>query len=406
MRLRLAGRRQFIGRAHERALFRATLAGTSGGIVAMFLHGPGGIGKSQLLDRFAEDAEELGRTVLRVDGRTIGDSTSAFTAEAAVARDRSDAVLLVDAFEQCQGLETWLRDDFLPTIAEGSIAVLAGRQPPTSAWRTAPEWLETLCVLPLGELARHEADDLLSARGVNPALRETVYTFTGGHPLALALAAEVATGEMGGNTSWLPTQDVIPPLLSQLVGVLPSAAHRTALEVCAHAHTTTEELLFAVLPTEKCAELFDWLRKQPYINSGRHGMYPHDLVRNALENDLRWRNPRGYEAMHERLRTHFLGLIKNAEGQSILRHMRAFGFMQGHSGVIANFVAFHSEPDVDEDSAQACDTEAIITMVEDTEGPESAQVGAWIGIGLYSAGEGILARLTARADPSPTQTRA
>ncbi|MEU3984541.1 hypothetical protein AB0F77_31525, partial [Streptomyces sp. NPDC026672] len=73
---------------------------------------------------------------------------------------------------------------------------------------------------------------------------------------------------------------------------VPSAAHRHALEVCAHAYDTTEDLLRSVLDgSDDAAAVFAWLHTQPYIESTPHGVHPHGLVRDLLDTDLRWRDP-------------------------------------------------------------------------------------------------------------------
>ncbi|MEV1077962.1 ATP-binding protein [Streptomyces sp. NPDC050211] len=59
--LEAARDRAFVGRAAELALFRSALTGDSGACPVHYLHGPGGIGKSTLLRRFAREARRAGR---------------------------------------------------------------------------------------------------------------------------------------------------------------------------------------------------------------------------------------------------------------------------------------------------------------------------------------------------------
>ncbi|WP_327581485.1 ATP-binding protein [Nonomuraea sp. NBC_00507] len=97
-----------MGREEELAVFHAALYG--GGCSVLYVHGPGGIGKSALLRRFAHEATLAGRPVSTVDGRTPEPSPAAFEAEAELVLRDADAVLLVDNFDRMQGLEGWLRD--------------------------------------------------------------------------------------------------------------------------------------------------------------------------------------------------------------------------------------------------------------------------------------------------------
>ena len=79
-----------------------------------------------------------------------------------------------------------------------------------------------------------------------------------------------------------------------------------ALHVCAHADTTSEQLLRAVVAGNDTthvdpATLFAWLRTQPFIMSGPAGLYPNDTVREMVDDDLRMRDPAAYEQMHHKV---------------------------------------------------------------------------------------------------------
>ncbi|WP_405720990.1 ATP-binding protein [Streptomyces sp. NBC_00046] len=78
-RLQAARQRAFVGRKEELAAFEEALC--TGGRV-LFIHGPGGVGKSALLRRFAQRAAAADRTVLMLDGRSLEESPAAFVAEA------------------------------------------------------------------------------------------------------------------------------------------------------------------------------------------------------------------------------------------------------------------------------------------------------------------------------------
>ncbi|MDP4503152.1 ATP-binding protein, partial [Nonomuraea turcica] len=136
-----------MGREEELAVFDAALYG--GGCSVLYVHGPGGIGKSALLRRFAHEAALAGRPVSTVDGRTLEPSPAAFEAEAGLVLRDADAVLVVDGFERIQGLEGWLRERFLPRVPMGALVVIAGRYPPDMRWQADPGWAGALKVLPL-----------------------------------------------------------------------------------------------------------------------------------------------------------------------------------------------------------------------------------------------------------------
>jgi DNA-binding SARP family transcriptional activator len=307
-RLQAARRRAFVGREPEIAAFRSALDEAGPAFTLLFVTGPGGVGKTTLLRRFADEAADAGRTVVEMDaGRDADDTPAAFEAAASpiLAAD-ARTVLLVDGFEKYQTLEPWLREDFLPRLPLGSGVVFAGRRRPARAWRSDPAWQEILEVVELGELSERDARKLLEAREVPVGRRKSVLAFAGGNPLALSLAADSARRDEGrvDDAGWFPSQEVIGALADQLVGDAPSAEHRQALDVCALLPTTNEELLRAALPDADTAALFAWVRELPFIESGPHGVHPHGVVREILDADLKWRDPERHQTMRARVLSH------------------------------------------------------------------------------------------------------
>ncbi|MFF4621813.1 AAA family ATPase [Nonomuraea jabiensis] len=59
----------FAGRATHLAAFRDALTG--GAAAVLFIHGPGGVGKTSLLRRYADEARSAGRHVIALDGRDL-----------------------------------------------------------------------------------------------------------------------------------------------------------------------------------------------------------------------------------------------------------------------------------------------------------------------------------------------
>src|SRR5262245_48556261 len=70
-RLAAAWRARFVGRHAELELFRAAVRASEPPFAALFLYGPGGIGKTALLAEYARIATEAGVPVLRFDGRDL-----------------------------------------------------------------------------------------------------------------------------------------------------------------------------------------------------------------------------------------------------------------------------------------------------------------------------------------------
>lgn len=380
MRVQAARDRAFAGRVGELALFRAALAGDMRAFTVMFLHGPGGIGKSMLLRRFAEEARSAGRTVVEVDGRTTQATPAAFEQEARAALTDERAVLLVDTFERCQGLEGWLRDRFLPRLPAGAIVVIAGRLTPDPRWTTDPGWSDLLHVTALRNLSPDESMAFLDARGVPGPAHAPLLAFTGGHPLALALAAAVGVKDERAAARWEPSREVIETLLPELVGEVPSPRHRRALEVCAHAYMTSESLLRVMLGEEEAGPLFHWLRSLPFIESSPQGLFPHDVVREALEADLRWRDREGFEELHLRLHRHLYEQARAVPEGSLLPAVGALLYMYRGDGHMSEFHSWRAEGEVYEEPCGPEDHGRVLQLTVEAEGEASAAiVRFWLG---------------------------
>jgi AAA ATPase domain len=255
-------RRLFVGRSAELELMRTALDAAEPTLSVLFIHGPGGIGKSRLLDRFAQLAEEADATVVRLDGRTL--------------------------------------------------------EPTPPAWRADPGWGDLLRIVSVRNLTPAESREYLVAAGVDESLRERIVAASHGHPLGLSLLTDLVS--RGGNVDVDPLPaDLVGILLRRFVEIMPSELHRRALEVGALARATTEALLRDALDLDDAHELFAWLRDLPFVYTGRDGLFPHDLARDALDADLRWRDPEGYKRTFRRVWAYVLHQLRSTTGREQLQ---------------------------------------------------------------------------------------
>ncbi|MFF5772172.1 AAA family ATPase [Streptomyces californicus] len=380
-RLKASRRESFVGRDEELRRFGRALDGGPDAPRVLVLFGPGGVGKSALLRRFADEAELRGRPVIHVDGRTAPADAQGFSQAVRPASKDPRAVLLVDTFENCGHLESWLYEECLPHLPDGTVTVVAGRQAPDPVRLADPAWAGLLEALPVTALDQTEAGLFLLRRGVPERLHPDVLSFTGGHPLALALAAAavLSAGETAGAdgpVDWSPGQNVIAALLRHLVGDPPSRAHCAALEVCAHAHITSEQLLRALLG-EQGRELFAWLREQPYIETAAAGVYPHDVVREALEADLRWRDPDGFADLHTRLRQYLLERVDTAAPARFLQAVGELQFLYRTDGFMADTHRWHPYGLVEDLPYHPGHEPTVLELVGHQEGAGSAHAAAY-----------------------------
>ncbi|MFF4909939.1 AAA family ATPase [Streptomyces sp. NPDC001260] len=375
-RLAAARASALVGRESERAVLDRMLSGASDAPLMAYLHGPGGIGKSSLLRYAARQAELTGRRVVHVDGRFLDADPRRLEEAAAPACAEAGAVLLIDSFEQCQPLEAWLRESFLLRLADHVVVVVAGRVAPDADWSLDPGWASLFVALAVRPLDASQSDALLAARGVPPEQRGAFVAFAGGSPLALTLAASVAPATPGA--PWEPTGDVLTTLVERLVGDLPSAVHRRALEVVAQAYVTREPLLRAVLGDADTAGMFSWLRQLPYIEATPEGLHPHDAVRATLEADLRWRDPERYDDVRVRVSLAGLRAVRGAaEDDTLLRVAEWMFLFRGQGGGPDELYNYRAHPHIEDTPLRPEDVPDVLRMAEEAEG-SAAAVGHWV----------------------------
>jgi hypothetical protein len=81
-------------------------------------------------------------------------------------------------------------------------------------------------------------------------------------------------------------------------------------------------------------------------------VFPHDIVRTALEADLRWRDPDGYAAMHYAVRPHLIGRVREAAAPDVLDATRAFLFSYRRSPAVTGYFDWWRGDDVYTDRYQ------------------------------------------------------
>ncbi|MFF1306651.1 ATP-binding protein, partial [Streptomyces sp. NPDC058307] len=366
-----------MGREPERAVLDGMLSGAPHAPLVAYLHGPGGIGKSSLMRYTARQAELAGRRVVHVDGRFLDADLRRLEEAAAPACSEPGTVLLIDTFEQCQPLETWLRETFLLRLADHAIVVLASRVAPDAEWSLDPGWAQLFTALAVRPLDPTQSAALLAARGVPAEQRGACVAFAGGSPLALSLAASLPPAAPG--TLWEPTGDTLTTLVERLVGDLPSAVHRRALEVVAQAYVTRESLLRAVLGDEDTDMVFSWLRQLPYIEATPEGLHPHDAVRATLEADLRWRDPERYHDIRARISLAGLQAVRGATADDALLRVAEWMFLFRDHDRPDNLYDHRKHPHIEDTPLRPEDVPAVLRMAEEAEGPASAAaVAHWL----------------------------
>lgn len=382
----LATRRQrlFVGRSAELELVRSALDSPEPLFSVLFLHGPGGIGKSSLLDVIARLAEETGAIVARVDGRTLapsppslleelGEQLTVSVGDDAITAPHGRIVVLIDTYERLAPLDYWVRTRLLPRLPASALTVIAGRSAPDTGWRADPGWRELLRVVSVRNLAPEESVEFLHRSGVDASVHEQIIAVAHGHPLGLALLADVAS--RGGDFAVDPlAPDLVAALVRRFVDIVPSDLHRRALEVCALARATTESLLRDALEVDDAHAMFDWLRALSFVNPGSDGLYPHDLARDVMDADLRWRDPDAYRLVFHHVWTHVHQHLKSATGREQQQAIFDLKFVFRNLPGVLSPVDWESWGESYPEPASEADRETITGIVRAAEGQESADI--------------------------------
>jgi hypothetical protein len=388
-RLSAARSQRFVGRAAEQDLFRSALAAPELPFHVLHVFGPGGVGKTSLLNQFVMLAEQSGAPAYYLDGRNVEPSPEGFLAAlrsaleldpaasplAVLAHERHH-VLLVDTYETLAPLDGWLRDAFLPQLPENTLVVLAGRNPPAQAWRADPGWQILIRTLPLRNLSPDESRAYLARRAIPGDQHAPVLNFTHGHPLALSLVADVFDQRPGQPFQPEAAPDVVKTLLERFVQKAPGPAHRAALEACALVRLTTEALLGEMLAQPDPHELFDWLRGLSFVEAGPLGLFPHDLAREALAADLRWRNPDWYGELHKRARNYYTTRLNQSSGAAQQRLLQDLIYLHRDNPAVRPFFEWQTSGSVLIEAAREADAPALTAMVARHEGEASAKIAA------------------------------
>lgn len=318
-------RASFIGRENELQVFEQTLDNNTGNEEhpwqILNIYGPGGIGKSTLLDAYRRIAEKRSLLYFYLDAQDFAASSEVFlnllskslaaagiktTAdeESLIATLQQTAqkeplVITIDTFEDVGELNRWLRERFIPHLPSACTVVIAGRYPLAELWKAQPIWQQLINPLPLKNFSRELTTEYLKLNGIdNNPLVERAWRNTDGYPLALSLSVMLAhkEGEEALATS-TSNADIVTELTQRWLREIPDTKLRRFIEAAAIVRYFNQDLLGHIAGEEIDDQMFQQLVKSSFIRSGLKGWAIHSLVRNALNKELSQRSPEHHTAL-------------------------------------------------------------------------------------------------------------
>src|SRR3954469_2598440 len=298
-------RADFAGREQEvDALFELF---EPGGPLVVHVHGVAGIGKSSLVEAFGARARTRGARVVRIDCRAVAPTAEAFLAELSEALGEPLAtleaaaerlslfgegvVIVLDTYEAYGLLDTWIRQAFVPSLPVNTRLATAGRNPPSSAWRTTAGSHTRFRSLSLEPLSEEDALGYLVRSGIAAEVARRINRVTRGHPLALGMAVSIVLSDPERAIEVIGLHQVIDELSRSYFEAVPDAITQRALEASSVARCVTEPLLRALLPGVSPRDTMERLAALPFVELGREGLFIHDAVRSAVATSLAARDP-------------------------------------------------------------------------------------------------------------------
>ncbi len=399
-RLEAARHELFVGRLVEKTLFAGALQGVSS-LCVLHIHGPGGVGKTTLLHQCSALAESVGATVVTLDARNIEVTPEAFTAtlvvalgitlapgegsleaelealESHIAALPGRCVIFVDTYELLTPLDNWLRETLLPTLPDSVLFVPAGRQMPSPAWSGDGGWTDLWQDVPLHNLDDSESYDYLTRRHVPDGQHSAILNFTHGHPLALSLIADLFSQQRfdaQSSLAFVPeaAPEVVNSLLNHLLQHEPDSSRRAALHACALVRATTEDLLAHLLDVPDAHDAFEWLRSLSFIEGGRYGLFPHDMAREVLLADLRWRNPSLHRDFHSRARVYYAARTREGDAAVQQHVLFDYVFLHRNNPVVRPFMNWRETGTLLPGPARPDELQSLVEIVKRHEGAEAA----------------------------------
>ncbi|CAI6086885.1 LuxR family transcriptional regulator [Cohnella sp. JJ-181] len=308
----------FVGREPELRAFASLLGDCDRRTPIVHVFGPAGIGKTWLLGRFRELADDRAIPWIGLDltvvsptpesaaaaiGEALGEHAHTQVASAIneLAGDRG-AVLAIDAAERGISLDGWLRGALLPALGRRVIVVLAGRRPPDGAWRDSPSWRGLSLELPLGPLSRGEMGRYFDRLGIaDEADRRHAAAWSGGMPLLLSRIAALPAGG--------PAFPDLASLAEDWLGGSGSPMLRLVAWHASIPRAFDYETLAFLCGDALDAATFEELLRLPCTARGGRGWQLHELARESLQAEFRAQRPEAWRAARERCMTDYEGRL-------------------------------------------------------------------------------------------------
>jgi len=395
-RLADTAKSSFVGREQELSLLRGAIEADDLPFVVAYIHGIGGIGKSRLLKATLSDLDPDIKTIV-LDCREIEPTQKGFLQALRNSLDLNDSeyeissvisrlgeirtrtVLALDTYETFGLMDTWLRQEFVPSLPDSVFIIINSRERPNAAWLTTPGWETLFRDINLQELPENDAHEMLRLRGLNQLQIVKVNGFAQGYPLALELASAAIRNQPELDIMEGPPREILKQLTESFLTGLQKEI-KEAIEAASTVRRITEPVLRSLLKKSDVSDIFDKIQELPFVNATNEGLILHDLVRETISNNLSSRDPERYDLYRSRAWQYFDTESHRTEASNLWQCTADLIYLIENPSIReAFFPKGASEYSVE--PARVADWEDIRSISESTEPVESSRIiESWLNI--------------------------
>ena len=231
---------------------------------------------------------------------------------AATEKAGQSLAIIVDTYEELEGLDDWFCRTLTPAMPNGVKLVVLGRN---SLAKINFDWAEhgqALYQLELPELEEGDAKAYLVHRGLrDDAALDTVYRFTGGYPLLLVLVWHLSREAGGWNKigeleAGAERDRIATKLLERILREERVKEVEAFLEKGVVARWFTPEVISVILEigADEARRIYDQLERHSFVERHPYGLKFHDKIRELLLERLKFNRPE-YDRIVKRLSDYY-----------------------------------------------------------------------------------------------------
>jgi len=248
--------------------------------------------------------------------------TTDFLADVAKAAEKKRIILLLDTYEQISALEGWV-GEVAQSIHKNVLMVIAGRKLPE--WdRIWLGWMMNAHIEELKPMTEEIMRHLIyryyaTIHGGEPDERQAdaIIQFARGLPMVVTGAVQLWV-KYGVEDFQSVKSEIVANLVDRLMEGVPNTLI-PALEAAAVVRWFDQPILRAVLQMEDVRDVYNELRRFPFVRSRAEGLALHDSVREMMDANLRLHDSERYCEFHDRAAVYFEKRLEKVSGEDAER---------------------------------------------------------------------------------------